>query len=79
MKRAGILGTSKQFQTAWRLRPKLMSMLASVKSLGRRRYAGSISAFSAASVAKNDSCLSAFVAIIRVNPRNPWLKYGQSK
>jgi len=51
-----------------------MSMLASVKSLGRRRYAGSISVLSlsgvalaktdAASVVKNNSCLCAFVANI---------------
>ncbi len=69
MKRADILGTSKQCQTACRLRTKLMSMLASVKSLGQRRYAGSISAFSVPSVVNNNSCLSDFVAKIRVNPR----------
>jgi len=41
-----------------------MSMLASVKSLGRRRFAGPISVLSAASVVKNNSCLCAFVANI---------------
>jgi len=51
MKRAGKLGTSKQYQTACRLRTKLMSMLASVKSLGRRRFAGSISVLSLSGVA----------------------------
>jgi len=75
MKRAGRLGTSKQYQTACRLRTKLMSMLASVKSLGRRPFAGSISVFSVSSVTK-----------ICVNPRNPrltkkpcplWLKYAK--
>jgi len=75
MKRTSRLGTSEQFQTACRLRTKLMAMLASVKSLGRRRYAGSISVFSVV----NNSCLSVFVAKIRLNLCNPRFKMFNQK
>jgi len=44
----------------------------------REHQADWLSAFSVSFVVKNNSCLSVFVAKIRVNPRNPRLKYYQS-